>query len=361
MRIAIFIDEMALGGTERRAISLVNYLRRTSKHALLYSIKDGLTVEHFKERKGKNTGLIIRAIQLIKLSNFLFEFRPQVIHTMDWSSTFHVSLLKFITPESIMISGYGAGVIDDPRIVRFLQSRWNKTSSYICNSQKGKNAILEVLPDADVKVIHNGLPEVVQSNNKPPFPILKNHVRIGYIGKLDRYKHGERMVEIAINLHERSYRNIQFIIIGEGENMSAAKELLDEYPELKEKVILTGNIPNAAAFAGHFDIGVLCSDTEGTPNVIIEFMSLGIPVVSTDVGDIRNLVGDDAGILAPKYEPEVFTSAIEQLIQSKEKRETMGMAARKRYKEHFTLEKMGKKYEDFYQDIIKNQEPKCAE
>ena len=74
------------------------------------------------------------------------------------------------------------------------------------------------------------------------------------------------------------------------------------------------------------DITVLTSDNEGTPVSLRESLSAGVPVVSTYVGGVKDVVFDGRnGYLVPKGDAEAFASAVEKLIKSSDERARMGI------------------------------------
>jgi glycosyltransferase involved in cell wall biosynthesis len=83
---------------------------------------------------------------------------------------------------------------------------------------------------------------------------------------------------------------------------------------------------------------VLPSHTEGFPNVILEAMSHGLPVVATSVGGIPEILENGGGIVIPPKDTEALKSAMELLIADEALRETMGEIGRMRVKAMFETE-----------------------
>jgi len=91
-----------------------------------------------------------------------------------------------------------------------------------------------------------------------------------------------------------------------------------------------------AAFMQSLNVFVLPSLTEGTPNSIMEAMAYGLPVISTTVGGIPDVVISETGILVPPEDTEALAEAMLQLADDPALRVRMGEAAKSRYKELFS-------------------------
>jgi glycosyltransferase involved in cell wall biosynthesis len=86
------------------------------------------------------------------------------------------------------------------------------------------------------------------------------------------------------------------------------------------------------------DIAVLTSDNEGMPVSLMEAAACGVPAVATAVGGIPELVETSVtGLLAPPGNPAAFADALETLLKDSSRRAAMGVAARQRAVERFSL------------------------
>jgi glycosyltransferase involved in cell wall biosynthesis len=89
------------------------------------------------------------------------------------------------------------------------------------------------------------------------------------------------------------------------------------------------------------DVGVLSSEVEGLPLALLEYGAAGLPVVVTDVGECRHVLGDGrAGFLVPPKAPEPMAAALMQLLSSPELRRTLGHCLRDRIRRRYSAEQM---------------------
>jgi glycosyltransferase involved in cell wall biosynthesis len=108
---------------------------------------------------------------------------------------------------------------------------------------------------------------------------------------------------------------------------------------LLERIRVSGLTRDVARFIAAADVLVFPSlEPEGFGRPIIEAMALARPVVATDVGPSRDLLGPDAGVLVAP-DPLQLARAVQELLRSPERRQRMGRAGRRRVEACFTLER----------------------
>ena len=100
------------------------------------------------------------------------------------------------------------------------------------------------------------------------------------------------------------------------------------------------------------DIFLLTSDSEGTPNVLLEAMASGIPVVATSVGGVPEIVrhGETGYLVDPRDEAE-FVTAVVRLVEDDGLRTTMGQRAREFVDQHHAVRRMPALLRDFYATV----------
>lgn len=161
-------------------------------------------------------------------------------------------------------------------------------------------------------------------------------VTFGFAARLEHLK-GPLVLIDAFAKAQRKFADIKLRIAGDGslkpKTISRAKahgvagqcEFSGVYTLSEEK----------AAFMRDLDVFVLPSLTEGTPNGIIEAMAHGLPIISTTVGGVPDIVTDEAGILVPPGDVEALAQAMGRLAEDRGLRERMGHAAREQYEKLF--------------------------
>lgn len=112
-----------------------------------------------------------------------------------------------------------------------------------------------------------------------------------------------------------------------------------------------GSMPDAGALFPAFDLFVLSSRTEGTPMVLFEAMAAGVPVVTTAVGGIPDVVSDDEALLVPAEDPRALAAAIRSAVEHREAAATRARAARSRLAEQFGAAAWVDRYREVYHSI----------
>ena len=135
-----------------------------------------------------------------------------------------------------------------------------------------------------------------------------------YVGRFVEEKGLRELVTAAQRLTSRNER-FRLVLIGDGV-MKAQLMGLVEGAELKGKVYLPGGLPpeKVAQWIGASDVLTLPSWSEGYPNVVVEAVACGRPVVATDVGGTNEILNDANGILIPPRDAAVLEAALERAL-----------------------------------------------
>ena len=138
---------------------------------------------------------------------------------------------------------------------------------------------------------------------------------IAVVGRLVPIKNHRLFLEAALILHTQR-PDVHFVIIGDGE---LRRNIEDDIQRrgLESTVTITGWIENVAAIYGDLDLVTITSDNEGIPVSLIEALAGGIPVVSTDVGGVRDLPLEHAeSWLVPSGDAEALAAAWQRTLES---------------------------------------------
>lgn len=206
------------------------------------------------------------------------------------------------------------------------------------------------------------LPLISPDHNGTPVRQRKpDVVTFGFAARLEHLKGPLRLLE-AFSIAHQTHPQMELRIAGEGsqrpEFIAGSRRL-----GLEQKCQLVGvykTLKERAEFMASFDVFVLPSLTEGTPNVIIEAMAHGKPIIATAVGGVPDLVTDDVGILVPRDDIKALAAAMVRLSEDSELRQRMGVGARKKYEQLFTPEVVLPVLVDFYERVIARGAPTGA-
>ncbi|MDO8592354.1 MAG: glycosyltransferase family 4 protein [bacterium] len=171
---------------------------------------------------------------------------------------------------------------------------------------------------------------------------------IGSIGHLYKTKGFEYFIEAAYKIIANCQLPITFIIIGDGSERVRLEYLIANY-DLQNNFILTGSINQAAKLLPALDIYVCSSVKEGLPYSILEAMSAGLPIVSTAVGGLPEMIKNgQTGLLVKPADPEDLAEKIKTLLNNKTLAQKLGRHAKTQAAAEFGLEKMIEKTKKVY-------------
>lgn len=171
-----------------------------------------------------------------------------------------------------------------------------------------------------------------------------NKVRFMSAGRLVDVKNHKLLINSFSELCKSS-NNVELYIFGDG---VLKKELENHIKKLKleNKVFLKGNTTNIRSELVKSDVFVLSSNYEGLPMSILEAMACGLPIISTNVGGIKDIVVDN-GILVPANDQKKLTEALILLTIDENKRLKLAENSLKNVK-RFSIENVVKDYEELF-------------
>lgn len=181
--------------------------------------------------------------------------------------------------------------------------------------------------------------------------ISKDEILIGSVGRLYPVK-GQDILIRAANECLTCKNNLRFIIVGEGSSFIKYDSLIKSFG-ISEKVHLYGFYEKLEEFLNALDIFVQPSRSEGFPLSVIEAMASGVPVISTDVGGISQLLNNgEYGIVIQSEDVMNLTKNILDLAENREKRKIFSQLSFQRAKE-FSIDLIGKSYLKLYEQVLK--------
>ena len=185
-----------------------------------------------------------------------------------------------------------------------------------------------------------------------------NGPMVGWVGRLSP----EKGADVLLNAMEfTGGYNVGISFIGDGPERMALeaqeRELVAHDSLLHGQVRFHGIVPEAGRLLKAFDVLVLSSRTEGTPMILFEAMDAEVPVVTTRVGGVPDVVTEQEAILVPPEEPEVLARGIRQVLDNLPHAGQRAQRARRRLRQKFSPERWLDEYEHLYSTLIANRGP----
>lgn len=210
-------------------------------------------------------------------------------------------------------------------------------------ASSARDLFLELHPDADAKkvsYIYNGVTDIIKSQRTKP---KCEKIEYVCVASISRRKGQNYIIEALKRFDKDKLPNLHFTFVGDGPDRQALQNDVVS-AGLGQYVTFAGMSNNVDAYLVNSDVFILPSEDEGLPMAIIEAMRASLPIVSTPVGGIPEMVDNGVnGLLIQPTADDVY-----KVLSNSNSYDwrSMGINARKKFEENFTVEKMVEGYID---------------
>jgi glycosyltransferase involved in cell wall biosynthesis len=221
-------------------------------------------------------------------------------------------------------------------------------SSAAFRDKFGVRAPLEVVPNGvsptSLQPMRDRAPVRLELGTSPTAPVVL------YVGNLSPEKRVDRLLA-GFSRARAQAPEARLWILGEGQERSSLDRAIERLG-LETCVVFVGQTQDVASYYAAADVFALTSDTEGIPGVLLEAAFLGLPIVATDVGLVRECVLDgESALLARPNEVSVGV-ALGRLLRDEGLRGRLGACGRQFVRERFMMSDIAGRYERFYRRIL---------
>jgi len=195
-----------------------------------------------------------------------------------------------------------------------------------------------------------------------PHPIInkKEKIRVVYVGRVSASKGVFVLLQAAIKLTEKYGDQISFLFAGDGPDRAALQDAVER--EKLTNVTLLGHVHNVRELLVNSDIFVLPSFYEGLPVSLMEAMACAVPVVTSRVGDVLDLVKHAYnGVLVPPRDVDSLILAIEELVENSDFRKNLAKNGYETIKKNYNIEKIAKQLRGIYENLLNKRETQADE
>lgn len=289
MKILLLIPSLHNGGAERVAARLSHSLESRGHDPLVVTFSEGEVdypvSNHIAMGIEPSTNFVKKTINVFRRINRLKKIKQSFLPDTSISFMFGANLVNSLTrvaDETIVTSIRGSVGHKEPySLMGLINSIVFNKSDYIVPVSYGiKEQLLQKysMPFFKIKVIHNFTD--VDTNIKSRKTIQKD-IQLITMGRLESVKGQWHILYALRDLIQRN-ANISLIILGQGSLRADLENLITKLG-LEKHVNLLGYQQDIHKFLLKTDIFLLSSKSEGLPNVLLEAMSRGLPIISTDI------------------------------------------------------------------------------
>ena len=180
------------------------------------------------------------------------------------------------------------------------------------------------------------------------YGLTSSRLQCGFIGRVTQIKRPDRFLDVVSEIKKRGVF-IEFFIAGDGELLKICRRRIAS-EELPVKILgWQSDIEKVLAAA---DLVLLTSDNEGTPLSLIQAEMAGLPVVTTRVGSVPEVVLDGITGIITSLEVQEIADALEKLANSNELRAQMGAAAQVFTLANFGVKRLVHDHEELYKKLL---------
>ncbi|MEW5692560.1 MAG: glycosyltransferase, partial [Candidatus Hydrogenedentota bacterium] len=336
MKILHFLRKDILGGTEKSVINIASGLKARGLDVSVAILEGKADVSRILKEKDikcylfdtcyniSDITLFFKIRDLFKNNSFdivtfyglKLNLISRILRKTGCRIPVHLGGLRSIYPSD---SASDLHILIDKITFRF-------SNGYISNSKKAVEFLTaKGFPKEKMFYIPNGIErisiEIKGSRNdfykKLGINVNDNDTVLISVANLREVKNHLFMFEVFKGLL-KEFDNVKLILVGDGPLREVLKEKVKEIT-CEEKIFFLGKQLDVFEFLVHSDILILTSKWEGLPTSIMEASAVGLPVVSTNVGGISELVIDKkTGFLLEQGDLNGFVERIKYLIQNKE-------------------------------------------
>ncbi len=308
---------------------------------------------------GKREGLdLFISVKLFRL------FRAQavdVVHFHDMSASGWGTVPALLAGVKAIVSTEH-NVVPDPGIMSAIKWRLVTLMLFfhrkiIAVSVEVSNARSHPFLSRKITTIRNGVDpsqfdvRVDRQQYVSELGLREKSVIVGIVARFEPQKaHDVFLQAMALVLAKRN--DVSALLVGDGFGKADMVKLATDMG-LRDRVVFAGVREDVPQILNLIDIFALSSDWEGLPMTILEAMACGKPVVSTDVGGVREaVVNGETGLLVPPRKPDLLAEAILRLVGDPDLRSAMGRKGRELLLQRFSAEAMTRATEKVYEEAL---------
>jgi glycosyltransferase involved in cell wall biosynthesis len=307
-----------------------------------------------------------------KLKNIMAEFKPDIVHThaskagalgRRAANSLGISVVLHTFHGHVFHSYFGTFKTKIYKAIE--RGLASKSSGIIAISEIQKKELTQIhniCEESKIKVIplgfdlsrFNAAKNEFRESTREEFGILENEVAVAIVGRLVPVKNHLLFINALGNVIKDLTVPVKVFIVGDGSERSNIEEAVQSLPKSPLlKIKLTSWIQDIAKFNAGMDFICLTSNNEGTPVSLIEAQAANIPVITTDVGGVRDIVLEgETGFIVPKNDVASLSDKMRLLIEDEKLRKKMSQNGWTFVEHKFHYSTLVKNMEEYYHSLI---------
>lgn len=237
---------------------------------------------------------------------------------------------------------------------------WTQQKAVVAVSGEVASSIARTLPkQVPVKIVLNGInveriaagaTETARKEVRESLALPEDASVVGAVAVFRTQKRFDLWLEAARSILDRD-PNTYFLLVGDGPLRQDLEERTRQLG-LEERVRFPGLQHDARPYFAAMDVFLISSEFEGLPLALLEAMSARLPVVTTPAGGIPEVITDECGVLVTMGDASAMADACLSLFGDPPRRKALGIAARERVEQGFSVARMARELEALYAQVV---------
>jgi len=355
--IAHLIFRFDIGGLERVMVNCINAMQTDNyQHVVIaltdvsdfaQHLNDSVAVYQLNKKSGKDLASHWRLFTLLR------QIKPQILHTYNLAALEYHLAAKLAGVQGNIHAEHGRDNAD-PHGLNKKHNFLRKALAPFIDHFVAVSADLAQWLDTTVGIAQGKIVLIRNGINTDDFyrqrthqhQAIDNTLRFIHVARLDLVKDQANLIAAFAKLyHEKpTAQEVHLTIVGDGGQMKQLKQLAKELKVI-EHIEFTGARNDIAELLAHADVFVLSSIAEGIPMTVLEAMASSLPIISTDVGGLAELItSDENGYLVEKQNTEQLFRAMKNYVKAPALLERQGKTARIFIENNFSEKNMVNEY-----------------
>jgi sugar transferase (PEP-CTERM/EpsH1 system associated) len=322
-------------------------------------VHDGFELEVLGRRPGFDWGCVRRLARRVRESG------AQLVHAHQCTPYAYITAARLLGRRPpVLFTEHGRFFPDVPSTKRrwFNRLLTSHSDRLIAVGGAVKRALVENegLRAERIEIVYNGVataPASIAAERRAElrreFGAASGDFVFLQVARLDSIKYHATALE-AFSRAVKQAPHARLVLVGDGPERPAIERQIHER-RLAASVRMVGQRGDVPQLLAAADAFLLTSLSEGVPVTIIEAMAAGLPVVSTSVGGVPEIIDNgDTGLLAPAKDASALAAAIVRLVHDVELRGRLADRGRERVASRFSEEQMMQSYDRLYTDLTKS-------